>query len=324
MAEDDLHGAQGRRQGHGGHDARAHRKQGKYHYVYGPYAEPVLRIAPGDVVVAETQDAFENRITSESDNPTEILHMPFVNPQCGPIAVTGAEKGDVLCVYIQSIKPRGPQPVGTTALIPEFGGLVGTGNTAMLNAPLAERVKKMEVTEQGIKFNAKITLPYEPFIGTLGVCSGDRGDLLAAAGLLWRQHGRSRRGAGRDRVLPGAAQGRLSVSRRLPRHPGRRRTVRRRGRNSDDDDHPGRSDQGLDDLMAAHRNENFHHDDRLRPPDGGRRAHRLSRADLLAGRGLRLRHHEAYFLMTQAGRMRVGNMVDPKYSLGASILKSYL
>jgi amidase len=33
---------------------------------------------------------------------------------------------------------------------------------------------------------------------------------------------------------------------------------------------------------------------------------------------------EAYFLLTQAGRMRVGNMVDPKYTLGASILKEYL
>ena len=25
-------------------------RQGKYHYVYGPYAEPVLRIRPGDIV----------------------------------------------------------------------------------------------------------------------------------------------------------------------------------------------------------------------------------------------------------------------------------
>ena len=33
---------------------------------------------------------------------------------------------------------------------------------------------------------------------------------------------------------------------------------------------------------------------------------------------------EAYFLLTQAGRVRLGNMVDPKYTLGASILKSYL
>ena len=48
-------------------------KQGKYHYVYGPYAEPVLRIKPGDIVVAETQDAFEGAIKSESDKPTEML-----------------------------------------------------------------------------------------------------------------------------------------------------------------------------------------------------------------------------------------------------------
>ncbi len=33
---------------------------------------------------------------------------------------------------------------------------------------------------------------------------------------------------------------------------------------------------------------------------------------------------DAYMLLSQAGRMRVGNMVDPKYSLGASIKKSLL
>ena len=33
---------------------------------------------------------------------------------------------------------------------------------------------------------------------------------------------------------------------------------------------------------------------------------------------------EAYFLLTQAGRVRLGNMVDPKYTLGASMKKSYL
>jgi amidase len=32
----------------------------------------------------------------------------------------------------------------------------------------------------------------------------------------------------------------------------------------------------------------------------------------------------AYFLLTQAGRVRLGNMVDPKYTLGASILKRCL
>jgi hypothetical protein len=33
---------------------------------------------------------------------------------------------------------------------------------------------------------------------------------------------------------------------------------------------------------------------------------------------------DAYLLLTQAGRVRLGNMVDPKYTLGASILKTYL
>jgi amidase len=34
--------------------------------------------------------------------------------------------------------------------------------------------------------------------------------------------------------------------------------------------------------------------------------------------------YDAYFLLTQAGRVRLGNVVDPKYTLGASILKRYL
>ena len=33
---------------------------------------------------------------------------------------------------------------------------------------------------------------------------------------------------------------------------------------------------------------------------------------------------DAYMLLTQCGRVRLGNMVDPKYTLGASILKKYL
>ena len=33
---------------------------------------------------------------------------------------------------------------------------------------------------------------------------------------------------------------------------------------------------------------------------------------------------EAYMLLTMCGKVRLGNMVDPKYSVGASILKRYL
>jgi acetamidase/formamidase len=33
--------------------------------------------------------------------------------------------------------------------------------------------------------------------------------------------------------------------------------------------------------------------------------------------------HEAYMLLTMAGKVRLGNMVDPKYSVGASIARKY-
>ena len=59
-------------------------KQDSYQYVYGPYASPVLAVRPGDVVVAETLDAFGGAITSVDDKPSQKLKFPFVNPQYGP------------------------------------------------------------------------------------------------------------------------------------------------------------------------------------------------------------------------------------------------
>ena len=117
--------------------------QATFHYVYGPYADPVLEVDPGAVVTVETHDAFEGAIKEVVDNPSALLNFPFLNPQTGPIHVRGAEKGDALAVRIISITPRGPQPVGTTCLLTEFGGLVATGDTALLNPPLPEKVKKV-------------------------------------------------------------------------------------------------------------------------------------------------------------------------------------
>jgi acetamidase/formamidase len=298
--------------------------QGKYHYVYGPYADPVLQIKPGDIVVAETQDAFEGAIKSESDKPSELLNVPFLNPQCGPIAVEGARKGDVLCVHIHSIKPRGPQPVGTTALITEFGGLVGTTTTALLNPPLPERVKKMEVTEQGIRFNARITLPYEPFIGTLGVSP----EIEAVTSLqpdYW----------GGNMDLPDVAPGAVVY---FPIH-------REDGYLYLGDCHATQGDGELCGVAVEIPSTTTVQVDLIknwpiawprleteqlimaigsaRPmEDAARIAYRELTRWLVADFGFE--ETEAYFLLTQAGRVRLGNMVDPKYTLGASILKAYL
>ncbi|MGE3830568.1 MAG: acetamidase/formamidase family protein [Parvibaculaceae bacterium] len=298
--------------------------QGKYRYVYGPYADPVISIKPGDAVVAETHDAFEGRIKSEKDLPSKVLTMPFVNPQCGPIAVEGAEKGDAVCVHILSIEPRGPQPVGTTALIPEFGGLVGTGTTAMLNKPLPERVKKMEVTTSGIRFSDRITLPYEPFIGTLGVSP----EIEAVTSLqpdYW----------GGNMDLPDVAPGAVLYFPVL--YPGAYVYLGDcHGRQGDGElcgvavempatvtvridlikgwSIPGPRLETADQIMSI---------GSARPmEDAARMAYRDLVRWLESDYGFE--ESEAYFLCTQAGRLRVGNMVDPKYTIGASMLKKYL
>jgi acetamidase/formamidase len=227
-------------------------------------------------------------------------------------------------VRIHSIKPRGPQPVGTTALITEFGGLVATTNTALLNPPLPERVKKMEVTEAGIKFNDKITLPYEPFIGTLGVSP----EIEAVSSLqpdYW----------GGNMDLPDVAPGAIVY---FPVHHEHAYLYLGDCHGTQGDGElcgvaveiPSTTTVQVDLIknwsIAWPRLEN----DRFimaigstRPmEDAARIAYRELTRWLIADYGFD--EVEAYFLLTQAGRVRLGNMVDPKYTLGASILKAYL
>jgi len=109
--------------------------QGAFHYVYGPYVKPVLTVDPGDVVVVETEDAFGGVITSEQDSPTAKLQFPFLNPQCGPIAVNGVEKGDCLAVVIHAVETRGAQPAGNARL----GQLVQVQDHGEAGEPPAKR-----------------------------------------------------------------------------------------------------------------------------------------------------------------------------------------
>ncbi|GGC37853.1 formamidase [Siccirubricoccus deserti] len=313
--------ARGRR---GATHALTEARQGPYHYVYGPYATPVLRVQPGDVIAAETHDAFEGKIRTEQDSPSALLKMPFLNPQNGPIAVEGAEKGDVLAVHILSILPRGPQPAGTTALIPEFGGLVATPATAMLNKPLPERVKKMVVTPEGVVFSDRVTLPYEPFIGTLGVSP----EIEAVSSLqpdYW----------GGNMDLPDVAPGAVVY---FPVHHKDAYLYLGdcHGRQGDGElcgvavEIPAVATIQVDLIKGWHipgvrlETEAFIMSVGSARPmeDAARMAYRDLIRWMVDDYGFE--ESEAYFLCTQAGKMRVGNMVDPKYTLGASMLKTWL
>ncbi len=142
-----------------------------YSYVFNPYREPIAHVNPGERVTIHTDDAFESRITQKEHLPSRALATAkFLNPQTGPIYVKGAEPGDTLAVRIESIEPT--RDFAVSVLIPYFGGLTSTNLTRTLQEPLPERVWIWDLVEGGDKLvneELGVKLPWEPFLGTLAV-----------------------------------------------------------------------------------------------------------------------------------------------------------
>ena len=143
----------------------------EYSYVFNPYREPIARVNPGERVTIITDDAFESRITRKEDLPGRALATAkFLNPQTGPIYVEGAEPGDTLAVRIENIEPT--RDFAVSVLIPYFGGLTSTNLTRTLQEPLPERVWIWDLVDGGTKLvneELGLELPWEPFLGTLAV-----------------------------------------------------------------------------------------------------------------------------------------------------------
>ena len=139
---------------------------GNYAYVFGPYAEPVARVQPGETVVVHTVDAFRDLLTGEDQAPSSVLG-PYLNPQTGPIYVEGAEPGDTLAVQILDIQPARDWAV--SCLVPFFGGLTSTNLTRMLQPALEERVWLYRRTERNTwAYRDRWEVPWAPFFGTIG------------------------------------------------------------------------------------------------------------------------------------------------------------
>ena len=299
-------------------------RQGKFHFTIGPYTEPVLTIQPGDRVVVQTRDAFDGKVRSSGDLPSRVLTMPFVNPQNGPIVIQGAEKGDVIAVHIESMLPRGENPRGTCAMIPQFGALSGTSFTALLAESLPEIVRKIDVDEDGVYWSPRVTLPYRPHIGTLS-CSPEIDSINT---LTPDSHGG-------NMDLPDMGPGSITY---LPvRTSGGRLFI--------GDAHACQGDGEVCGTAVEYASTTTIHVDLIKSwaLDWPRlenestvmtigSARPLEDAARIAYRDLVLwmeaefgfDRWDAYMLLSQCGKVRLGNFVDPKYTVGAGIEKKYL
>ena len=144
-----------------------------YSYVFNPYREPVARVEPGQRVVIHTEDAFESRINTADDLPSRALATAkFLNPQTGPVYVEGAKPGDSLAVHMESIEPK--RDYAVSCYVPYFGGLTSTTFTRTLQEALPEKVYVWNLHEnEGGRYLVNdeigVRLPWEPFVGTIAV-----------------------------------------------------------------------------------------------------------------------------------------------------------
>jgi acetamidase/formamidase len=142
-------------------------------YTFGG-AEAVTSLKPGTVMSTWTRDCFAGRVRGVGDRVSEVCDIRYINPQTGPFWIEGAEPGDTLAVHFVSIEPREAWGVSTT--VPLFGALTGTGLTALLQAPLAERTwfYPLDLDARLVRYRAldsayQVDLPLDPMHGTVGV-----------------------------------------------------------------------------------------------------------------------------------------------------------
>lgn len=152
-----------------------------FYYTFGPN-EPALIIRSGDIVVANTRDAggFDEKMESILEvqkQRSEVTSFRESNPLVGPIYVEEAKPGDTLAVTIQKIKLN--RNTAWSRHRPHFGCLTGEepGKELYLNELAPERqfdwrldlernVGILELKESKLK---RIEIPLHPFLGSIGV-----------------------------------------------------------------------------------------------------------------------------------------------------------
>lgn len=299
-----------------------------YSYVFNPYREPVARVEPGQTIVIHTEDAFESRINTVDDLPSQALATAkFLNPQTGPVYIEGAEPGDTLAVKLEDIEPK--RDYAVSCFVPYFGGLTSTDLTRTLQEEIPEKVYVWNIVEDSgdrylVNEEIGVRLPWEPFVGTIAVAP----ELEAISALS-----------------PGRFGGNMDVPDVKPGNTVYLPIFNEGGLFYTGDCH-ARQGQGelcgvaleitskvtvsfevvKDEAIQWPRIES---EDKLMTVGSARPmedAARIAYAELI---GWLVEEHgfsqlDAYEFLTQAGGLYVGNMVDTVYSLIASVEKRYL
>jgi acetamidase/formamidase len=136
------------------------------HYKWDNALEPALTVEPGDIVHCWTDEVSAGQVTPGCD--AEVLsRLDFdrVYPLAGPIAVHSARPGDALEVEVLSLRP---DEWGWTGILPGLGLLAEDFPSAY--------IKHWDLSNgRAAEFRPGITVPLQPFCGTMGVAPAEPG-----------------------------------------------------------------------------------------------------------------------------------------------------
>ncbi len=132
---------------------------GPLSYEFSRHAEVRLRLAPGETVTVETEDALSGQIRGDADRRDKSA-MPYSNPLTGPIVVEGAEPGDALSVTIGEIRPTIGQCATRTADPKQLSEWLGT------DCPHGTHV--CPIRDGLVWWSDAVAIPYAPMLGCLG------------------------------------------------------------------------------------------------------------------------------------------------------------
>ena len=155
-------------------------KPSKYYYTFGPN-EPAYHVESGDTITTPTFDAGGHDLRGDMI-PMEMKHtvpgttLRESNPLAGPFYVEGAENGDTLAVKIEKISLN--RRSAWSRVGPNFGSLTeeAPGRSLLLNDPLEtrafdwkldleRRVGSLELPGSRLK---RVEIPLHPFLGSIG------------------------------------------------------------------------------------------------------------------------------------------------------------
>ena len=298
-------------------------------------AEPVVEVGAGERFVVETADSLCGLVKREAPKGfaiDDVLgRLGGACPVTGPVYVTGATPGGVLEVHIDEVRPVPAAGQAWTGVFTGFGAL--SSDAFSIQAPLEPVTTLVRYDMEAAVLEAggrTVRVPLRPFLGTVGVAPArerrlsfsqspeylgdvDLPDLTSGATLVLPVHadgallalGDAHAAQGDGEITGAAIEIEAEAELRcVPR----------------DAEEAGFT--GLPQLNTADSIGSIAGLQGNDLTDCARAAYRDLLLRLTRYYGLPQR--EAYMLLGQVGKLQVGNMIDPFYSVLASIDRRYL